>query len=85
MDLFIRPEVFAVDIATQARVDQRMIKSRVENSLFLIGSSLDRNFRQLVIPKTDTLGMRPVKIKVFHLRRQIFFCVFQTGIRDAAL
>ena len=85
MDLFIRPGVLAIDVAAKARINQRMIKSRVENPLFLVGSSLDGDFRQLVIPKTDTLGMRPVKIEVFHLRRQILLRILQTGIRDTTL
>ena len=85
MDLFIRSGVLAVDVATKARINQRMIKSRIENSLLLVGSSLDRDFRQLVIPKTGTLGVCPVKIEAFHLRCQILLRVLQTGIGDAAL
>ena len=81
MDLVIKAHVLAVDVAENCRPQQRVIKGRIEHTLFFVCSTAHRDQAKFLIPPVVGRLLYRVKIPVWNLFVQILPGILDADVR----
>ena len=83
MNFSVHTPVFVIYITEQVRANHRMIQSRIENGLFVVGSSGNVYPSHFGIPAGHSLHQSFIELRGRHFSLYIFPGPFVTSSRDS--